>query len=116
MNCSGIDVATGRFVEVEFGETITAVRELSDPSTTELWLAPGFVDIQVNGFAGVDFNNPEASLDDIARALETVVRTGVTRCLPTVITGAPNDMLQSLRNLTLARAEAPLGNAVAGFH
>src|SRR4051794_27749719 len=107
MNCSGIDVATGRFIEVEFGETITAVRELSEPSTTELWLAPGFVDIQVNGFAGVYFNNPLASFDDIARALETIVRTGVTRCLPTVITGAPEDMLQSLRNLSAARAQVP---------
>src|SRR5436190_55241 len=102
MNCSGIDVATGRFIEVEFGKTISTVRELSDPSANELWLAPGFVDIQVNGFAGVDFNDPNASLDDVGRALKTIVHTGVTRCLPTVITGAPEDMLQSLRNLAAA--------------
>src|SRR4051812_10510910 len=98
MNCSGIDVATGNFVAVEFGETITEVRELNDPAPNELWLAPGFVDIQVNGFAGVDFNDPAAPREAIGRALETIVRSGVTRCLPTVITGSPEDMLASLGN------------------
>jgi N-acetylglucosamine-6-phosphate deacetylase len=116
MKCSGIDVATGNSIAIEFGATVEEVRFLEGPPETETLLAPGFIDIQVNGFAGVDFNNPEASVDDIGRALDAILRTGVTRCLPTVITGDPDDMLACLRNLRHAQITLPWGRAIAGFH
>jgi N-acetylglucosamine-6-phosphate deacetylase len=77
---------------------------------------PGFIDLQVNGFAGVDFNDPAASLPDIARAIDAILATGVTRFLPTVITGPPGKMLASLRNLRRAQTELPRGKTIAGFH
>jgi N-acetylglucosamine-6-phosphate deacetylase len=70
----------------------------------------------VNGFAGVDFNIPETSQNDLQRALNLILSTGVTRCLPTVITGPPDDMIACLRNLARARRELTLGHAIAGFH
>lgn len=48
----------------------------------------GFVDLQVNGFAGVDFNTPGLPPDAIPRALAAMRATGVTRCLPTLITSS----------------------------
>ena len=116
MNCCGIDVATGNFIAIEFEETIKEVVYAGEPPENALLLAPGFVDIQVNGFAGVDFNNPQASVDDVGRALDAILRTGVTRCLPTVITGDPNDMLACLRNLRHAQTTLSWGRAIAGFH
>jgi N-acetylglucosamine-6-phosphate deacetylase len=113
MTCFGIDVATGESIEIEFEETITAVRASVIDFENPPWIAPGFIDIQVNGFAGVDFNDPDASQSEIARAIDTILRTGVTRCLPTVITGAPDDMLGCLRNLRTAQKTLP---AIAGFH
>ncbi len=79
-------------------------------------LAPGFVDLQVNGFAGVDFNDPAHSIDEIGRAIDAILATGVTRCLPTVITGPPDRMLASLRKLRLAQTTLPHCRAIAGFH
>src|SRR6185295_18688310 len=114
MICSGRDVATGELVSVEFDEVIRSVRPGS--ADDGLWIAPGFIDIQVNGFAGVDFNRPDTSQNEIQRALELIVSTGVTRCLPTVITGPADDMVACLKNLARARRELPLRNAVAGFH
>jgi N-acetylglucosamine-6-phosphate deacetylase len=76
----------------------------------------GFIDLQVNGFAGADYNDPATSLDDIGRSLRAVFSTGVTRLLPTVITGSPENMLGALRNLARARRELPEGRAIAGFH
>jgi N-acetylglucosamine-6-phosphate deacetylase len=113
MICSGRDTATGDFIAVEFDETIRHV-QLAGPE--DRWIAPGFVDIQVNGFAGVDFNRPETSQPEIGRALDAILSTGVTRCLPTVITGPPEDMIACLRNLARARRELSLGRAFAGFH
>ena len=114
MICSGVDAITGEFVAVEFTETIRSVKILE--ARGDVFLAPGFVDLQVNGFAGVDFNNPEASQMEIGRALEAIVSTGVTRLLPTIITGSPDAMLASLSNLYRAKISLPLGRAIAGFH
>lgn len=46
---------------------------------------PAFVDLQVNGFAGVDYN-AEASPEEIAASFDAMERTGVGLCLPTIIT------------------------------
>ena len=80
------------------------------------WQSPGFTDIQVNGFAGADYNSPRTTLEEIARSLRALFSTGVTQLLPTVITGSPKDMLGALTNLARARRELPEGKAIAGFH
>jgi N-acetylglucosamine-6-phosphate deacetylase len=115
MICSGTNAANGEPVAVEFTETIQSVRP-NPSSPPNVFLAPGFVDLQVNGFAGVDFNNPSHTAEDIGRALDAILATGVTRCLPTVITGPPDRMLASLRNLHRAQTALPRGRAIAGFH
>ncbi|HEX4136500.1 MAG TPA: amidohydrolase family protein [Bryobacteraceae bacterium] len=114
MICSGIDAVTGEDVAVEFGETILSVQP-GEPCG-DVYLTPGFVDLQVNGFAGVDFNDPHTPVAEIGRALDVMFSTGVTRCLPTVITGSPGAMLACLRNLRRAQKELPQGGAIAGFH
>src|SRR5580658_6693134 len=112
--CSGVDVETDESVAVGFAETILSVR--ATESDEPVYLAPGFVDLQVNGFAGVDFNDPNTPVDEIGRALDAMFSTGVTRCLPTVITGPADAMLASLRNLRRAQMELPRGRAIVGFH
>jgi N-acetylglucosamine-6-phosphate deacetylase len=116
MICLGIDVATNESVALEFAETILSVRPGESPEADAVYIAPGFVDLQVNGFAGVDFNDPSTPVNEIGRALDAMFATGVTRCLPTVITGPPNAMISSLRNLRRAQMELPHGRAIAGFH
>src|SRR5215831_3886999 len=76
----------------------------------------GFIDLQVNGFAGVDYNCPTATHDEIARSLRALFATGVTRFYPTVITGSAGDMLAACRNLADARERVPDGEAIAGIH
>jgi N-acetylglucosamine-6-phosphate deacetylase len=102
-------------VSVDFGETIRSVTPASG-APNDLWIAPGFVDIQVNGFAGVDFNRTDTTQEDIGRALDLILSTGVTRCLPTVITGPKDDMVVCLQNVATARRELPWGHMIAGFH
>ena len=46
---------------------------------------PAFVDLQVNGFAGVDYN-AAASTEQIVESFGAMERTGVGSCLPTIIT------------------------------
>src|SRR5215471_15682943 len=115
MNCFGIDALNGKRIEMEFGETIVGVREAPDFSEAT-YLAPGFIDIQVNGFAGVDYNRPDTPHDEIARSIDVLFATGVTRFYPTVITGPPADMAAALCNLARAKDALPNGEAIDGFH
>ncbi len=114
MNCFGIDVLTGKPIEVEFGETIRATYPA--PVEAGLYVAPGWIDIQVNGFAGVDYNHPQTRHEEIARSIRVQTASGVTRLYPTVITGAPHDMEASLRNLSRAKDSLAEGAAIDGFH
>ena len=88
---------------------------------TDLLLAPGFIDLQVNGFAGVDYNDPQSSAEDIARSIRTMFSTGVTRFFATVITGSEERIVGSVRNLARAKEEflrngLPEGQALEAFH
>src|SRR5580700_4320147 len=106
MNCSGIDASSGAGIDISCdGEAIAQVRPASQQPAG--WIAPGWVDIQVNGFAGVDYNTPTTPHEEIARSIQVLYSAGVTRFYPTVITGAPNDMAGALRNLTRAKQSLP---------
>jgi N-acetylglucosamine-6-phosphate deacetylase len=72
---------------------------------------PGLVDIQVNGFGGVDFNAADVTVDDVYRALPVIRSTGVTRFLPTFITGSLERFAHG------ARVMLDVGDpSIAGIH
>ncbi|MCX7603794.1 MAG: amidohydrolase family protein [Bryobacteraceae bacterium] len=117
MKCSGIDALTGEAVEITAeGGAITAVEPLLAPPRGLRWLAPGFIDLQVNGFAGADYCSPETPAEAIGRSLEAQFAAGVTRIFATVITGPPEEMLAAMANLARARRELPFGRAIEGIH
>jgi len=72
---------------------------------------PGFFDLQVNGFAGVDFNTPGCTQDQIRGAILALRSTGVTRFLATLITSS----LERFRNCARAILECS-DPAIAGIH
>lgn len=74
---------------------------------------PGFVDLQVNGFAGVDFADPDN--DKMRRAGEALSATGVTSFQPTLITLAEGDYLSALDRLAQAQEELS-GPRLLGVH
>ena len=115
MKCSGHIASSGEMVEIQFDAAITHVDPLLGGESGD-WLSPGFIDLQVNGFAGVDYNSPTASHEEIARSLRAIFSTGVTRFFPTVITGAPDAMAGALRNLADARESLEDGLAMEAFH
>ncbi len=116
MKCSGIDIATGIPVELSFTNLISAVEPLLAPPGDSPFLSPGWIDLQVNGFAGVDYNSPRAAHEQIAHSIRALFKTGVTRFFPTVITGSPENMGGALRNLATAKENIAEGAAMEGFH
>ncbi len=77
----------------------------------------GLVDLQVNGFAGVDFNSGAITAGEVDRALEAMLATGVTICLPTIITAHPHELKARLRALDAAVSQSRLGPQMCpGYH
>jgi N-acetylglucosamine-6-phosphate deacetylase len=82
-----VEVAGGRIAAVGLGGSGRGVA------------APGFVDLQVNGFAGVDFMH--ADRDGYIRAGEAMLATGTTAYQPTFITAPEDELVAALRELPL---------------
>ena len=75
--------------------------------------APGFVDLQVNGFAGVDFFSADRA--GYERAGEAILRTGVTAYQPTFITSPETELEAALHELPQDGDGAPAPH-VLGAH
>src|ERR671923_2093668 len=79
-------------VELYIADGRFAPRPEAVPSQTcdlggeDLGVAPGLIDIQINGYDGVDFNDPDIGADQIAAAARKLWRAGVTAFCPTIIT------------------------------
>jgi N-acetylglucosamine-6-phosphate deacetylase len=116
MKCSGIDALTGAAIEITASSVIDGVDHLITPPSDRPYLAPGFIDVQVNGFAGVDYCSPTAPMDGIAASIRELYKTGVTRFFPTIITGSQDGMLGAIRNITRAMKELPEGRAIEALH
>jgi N-acetylglucosamine-6-phosphate deacetylase len=84
------------------------VEELPDT----VWLAPGFIDIQVNGGGDLLFNDAPTreTIDAIAQAHR---RFGTTGLLPTLISDSPEKMPKALAAVEQAAATNP---AILGIH
>ncbi len=131
MLIEGLDALSGTLIElnVENGRVIQR-RELKSPANEEgtdpevgspaedrLYFSPGWIDLQVNGWKGNDYNGE--SLDDAF--FESITRdlaaSGTTRHLPTIITASRNAMHRRLSSLHRIRADSPwLIRRVPGFH
>ena len=60
------------------------------------WIAPGLIDVQVNGAGGADLtsaDDPEATLDHVAR---TLAQHGVTAFCPTIVSSSRGVILDRL--------------------
>jgi N-acetylglucosamine-6-phosphate deacetylase len=90
---------------------------ICDLGGNELRLATGFIDLQINGYDGIDFNDANTSTEQIAAAFRRLWCTGTTALLPTLITGSHEHITQCLANLVRAADEFPeVQHALLGIH
>jgi N-acetylglucosamine-6-phosphate deacetylase len=86
----------------------------AEPSTI---VEEGFLDLQVNGYAGVDFNSDSLTLDELRSACQRLADDGVAGILATVITADLDRMVSRLKRVVSLREEDPLvGKIIWGLH
>lgn len=78
---------------------------------------PGYVDLQVNGYAGVDFNADDLTAERLGEASERMRQDGVDRALATVITAPLEAMISRIGRIAAVLDEAPeAGSVFSGVH
>jgi N-acetylglucosamine-6-phosphate deacetylase len=81
------------------------------------WIAPGFVDVQVNGYGGMEFASDALTVEQVASIAEAYAAFGVTRFSPTITTQSAEVFEHALRTIAAARRERPeLARRIGGAH
>ena len=89
------------------------------PSGSEgLIIAPGLIDNQINGFAGISFTFGGGTLtdDDVIKATEEIWKTGVTTYLPTLTTNSHDLLIKNFSVLGKVKDNPALLGSIPGFH
>jgi N-acetylglucosamine-6-phosphate deacetylase len=96
---------------------ITHLETSASAPAPDVWIAPPLFDLQINGFAGVDFQQDNLSMDALVHATRRLRASGCARYLLTLITDDWRALMERLRHLRALRAQsAELQSAIAGWH
>jgi N-acetylglucosamine-6-phosphate deacetylase len=101
----------GRIVSVQPIDRLTG-------SADPVYIAPGLIDNQVNGFAGVSFGfgGSELTGAGILKATQELWKKGVTTYLPTLTTNSRDLLIKNLKILAGSKNDPALQGSIAGYH
>lgn len=106
-------------IEMENGK-ITRIERLKElpQGSGQVYVAPGLIDNQVNGYDGVTFalGGGELSAAGVKKATEAQWKVGVTTYLPTLTTNSRELFLKNLAILAEAKEDKDLLGSIAGVH
>lgn len=117
-------VVEGRFymdgemisIHIKDGEIAKIDRLSSKKDNPELFIAPGLIDLQINGFMGVDFSDQNLTINRMRNATEALWKVGVTTFLPTVTTNSQKNLKRSFAILANVLNDEEIGMSIPGFH
>lgn len=103
---------------------IERINKLSD-SNAPLFISPGLIDIQINGYLSVSFSlegaektsaNGDLTAADVRKVTEGLWKEGVTTYFPTLTTNSRELLLKNIRTITEAKNDPSLLGSIPGFH
>ena len=117
----GIHYKTGKPIRITIqNDEILKIENLAavNPEFAEIYIAPGFFDNQINGFAGVSFAFGESDLTEegIYKATSELWKKGVTTYLPTLTTHSQEVLVRNFMVLAKAVEDKKLLGSIPGFH
>lgn len=117
MKYRGVSVFSNQPVEITIqDDTITAITCLDDSSGLP-YIAPGFLDMQVNGYQGSDYSLDDFSEEHLQNIISSLAASGTTQHIPTIVTSPQERLLKTLRIISTARhASLDVATAIPGIH
>jgi N-acetylglucosamine-6-phosphate deacetylase len=107
-------VIHGAFVAGDIAVEDGRLAQIGLPSTGNSYILPGLIDLQVNGYGGIDFN--AATREDFESALVQLQRDGVFWVQPTVITDDTDNVVQQISILGELQRASVRGAKIVGVH
>ncbi|WP_138444011.1 N-acetylglucosamine-6-phosphate deacetylase [Sinomonas susongensis] len=109
----GKDPHSGTTLEVAYDDTrIVSVTDLGVPADAELpYIAPGFIDGQVNGYRGLDINGEDITPEAVMDITGELAKKGVTSWVPTIVTAPEEAIVNALQVISSAREKDPITHA-----
>mgnify|MGYP001235328638 FL=1 len=109
---------TGDWISIEFNQKkILSISSAAHGSMNAPWLAPSLLDLQVNGYGGVDFQKKSLSEASLMKAVEALNRDGCPRFFLTLTTSDWPSILSKLKRIKVWRDNNPtLRKCIAGWH
>ncbi len=117
----GIHYQTGKPVQITVKKGkikgVKPIKALS-PTSEKVYVAPGFFDNQVNGFAGISFAFAESDLtvEGIEQVTGVLWKYGVTTYLPTLTTNSKEVLIKNFKMLAGSMDDKKLRGSIPGFH
>jgi N-acetylglucosamine-6-phosphate deacetylase len=105
-------------VEIQDGkiERLTRLEKLTDLRNEKLFLAPGFIDNQVNGYLSYSFTRPELTVEKVRIVTKGFWQKGITTYVPTLTTESRERLLENFGILNEAIGDKEISLSVPGFH
>ncbi len=118
MKLQGNSYRDGSAIEISFSEgIIDSISETQTPLDQNLILGPGFTDIQVNGYGGIDYNEVQSDPMNLAEISRLLYKEGVTTHFPTIITNDPEQISQLILQIVSLRKSDELSRmSIEGLH
>lgn len=108
---------TGQGLRVRWRDGRVTACDAADVGPEAPWMAPGLLDLQVNGYAGVDFQQDNLTAESLQQAVCALREDGCSRFLLTLITDDWPRLLARLEAISRLRTRSPeLQAAIAGWH
>ncbi|MDB4293224.1 N-acetylglucosamine-6-phosphate deacetylase [Maribacter sp.] len=101
---------------IENGKIVTIRKQATKTTSTGVYVAPGLIDIQINGYVGVDFSGPDLTVEGVKKATKALWKAGVTSYFPTIITSDINRIKTNMAILAKAKEDPEIGKSIPGFH
>lgn len=87
-------IVDGQLVDGDLEITDGVISAVRPPAGGQRIAIPGLIDLQVNGYAGIDFM--DADMAGHREAATALLRTGTTAYLPTIVSAPVDDMLRAI--------------------
>jgi N-acetylglucosamine-6-phosphate deacetylase len=129
MHITGRLCENGQKVRLEIeGAQIKSLEPLAQtypagtPAAAEVWISPGWIDLQVNGYGGYDFNcaswTQGTTGDEAPRQIaEALWKSGTAMACPTIVTNSREGMIESLQVLARAvETDKTLSASLPAYH
>ncbi len=113
------DTAQPVRVEIDGGriDRIEPLAEREAAAAGLPWIAPGLIDLQVNGYGGQEFSAADLTVDKVAAVARAMDAFGIVRFCPTVTTNSREVLSHALGTIAAACGSlSEVARRVAGIH